>query len=157
MPRPELRDRVLAAATPGGRYEGLVSRLATFLDLAPARVRELVGLVPRADLAPWVDDRVARVRLLHFEGGPRVASADCGIVRVAPGATYPRHHHRGDEWALVLEGSAKEDSGRVWGPGDLVHNPAGSAHSFRALGPGPFVFAAELHEGLEFESGDHLS
>jgi quercetin dioxygenase-like cupin family protein len=50
----------------------------------------------------------------------------------------------------VLQGRAEEDTGRVWEPGDLVCNPAGSVHSFRASGPEPFAFVVVLHEGLEF-------
>lgn len=152
-PRPELRASVLAISQ--GRLDGFVRRLAAFLDLGAERARELVGQVPRVSLAPWVDDRVSGVRLLHFDGGPRRAGADCGLVHVAPGVVYPRHRHRGEEWSFVLHGSALEDSGRVLAPGDLVHHPAGSRHSFQALGREPFVFAVVLREGIEFDERRH--
>ncbi len=150
-PSPHLRGAVLATVAPGTRFEGFVRRLATFLDLGELRARELVAQVSRVSSDPWVDDTVDKVRLLHFDGGPRVAEADCGLVHVEPGSSYPLHRHRGDEWAFVLQGNAEEDSGRVWRPGDLVRNPAGSVHAFRALGPEPFVFAVVLHDGIDFE------
>jgi putative transcriptional regulator len=92
---------------------------------------------------------VASVRLLHLAGGPRVASADCGLVRIEPGARFPRHRHLGDEWSLVLAGEAEEGTGARWAPGDLVHRPADSAHAFRVVSAEPLVFAVVLQGGLE--------
>jgi quercetin dioxygenase-like cupin family protein len=146
----ELRERLLRSLDPVTRFEGFAERLAAFLDLGLARTRELLASLAAAGSAPWEDDLVAGVRLLHFAGGPRVAGADCGLVRCEPGVLYPRHLHRGDEWAFVLQGEGLEDSGRRWQPGDLIRNPAGSAHSFRSVGEEPFVFAIVLREGIRF-------
>jgi quercetin dioxygenase-like cupin family protein len=146
------RAELLATLAPATRLEGFVARLATFLDLAPARARELVRSIPEVREATWIDDRVAGVRLLHFAGGPRHAGSDCGLVHLAPGTRYPRHVHVGDEWSFVLSGSAEEEeTGAVWSPGDLVRCPPGSAHAFRALGAEPFVFAVVLTNGIRIE------
>ena len=149
-PSPELRARLLRALDPATRFEGFAERLAGFLDLGAARARELLASLADAGSAPWEDDVVAGVRLLHFAGGARVANADCGLVRCEPGVLYPRHLHQGDEWAFVLQGEGLEDTGRHWEPGDLIRNPAGSAHSFRSVGEEPFVFAIVLHAGIRF-------
>lgn len=152
-PSPGLRARILASLDPGTRLEAFAERVASFLDLGLGRTRELLASVAEAARAPWEDDRVAGVRLLHFPGGPRLAAADCGLVHVAPGVVYPRHLHRGDEWAFVLRGRGQEDTGRVWEPGDVIRNPAGSTHSFRAISDEPFVFVVAAHEGIRFTNG----
>jgi putative transcriptional regulator len=151
-PRPSagLRERLLRSIDTRARFDGFADRLATFLDLAPGRARELLGCVERVRESIWMDDRVAGVRLLHFPGGPRHADADCGLVHIEPGVRYPRHRHPGGEWTFVLAGRAvEEETGRVWLPGDLVHGAAGTAHAYRVEGDAPFVFAIVLRNGLE--------
>jgi quercetin dioxygenase-like cupin family protein len=152
-PSEELRARILDSLDPRTRLEGFAVRVAAFLDLGLERTREILALAADVTAAPWEDDRVAGVRLLHFAGGPRVATADCGLVHVAPGVVYPRHLHRGDEWAFVLSGRGEEDTGRVWEPGDVIRNPAGSSHSFRAISEEPFLFVVVVHEGIRFARG----
>src|SRR5262249_44738846 len=105
-----------------------------------------------AGAAPWVDDRVAGVRLLHFAGGPRHAASHCGLVHLAPGTRYPRHRHAGDERALVLAGAAEEEgTGPVGSPARLRHRRRGPGHAFRARGGDPFVFAVVLTDGIRIE------
>ncbi|MDF1854597.1 cupin domain-containing protein [Pseudooceanicola sp.] len=57
-----------------------------------------------------------------WQGGPDVA-----LLRYAPGASVPRHRHRGLETILVLSGSQSDDKGRYF-QGALLFNPAGSEH-----------------------------
>jgi quercetin dioxygenase-like cupin family protein len=151
-PSDELRERVLRSADPRTRFEGFVERLGAFLDLGASRARELLTQIPEPSGRAWVDDRVAGVRLLHFAGGPRVAGADCGLVHVPPGVTYPDHRHGGDEWSFVIQGLGEEDTGRLWRPGDLVQSSAGSSHAYRSIGDEPFVFAVVLYGGIRFTS-----
>jgi quercetin dioxygenase-like cupin family protein len=149
-PTAGLRERVFATLDPATRFAGFAPRMATFFDLTLERAREILALVARAAEAPWVGEPGSGVRLLHFEGGARHAGADCGLVHIAPGTRFPFHRHVDDEWNFVLQGSAEEEgSGRVWAPGDLVCNPAGTAHAFRALGDEPLVFGAVVRR-LEF-------
>lgn len=151
VPSPGLRERVLASLVPGTRFAGFEERLAQLFDLPLARVRELGSAIERVADAPWDDDVVPGVRLLHFAGGERCARAHCGIVHVAPGAVYPRHRHARSEWSFVLSGCAEDlDTGRRLAPGDLAEQPAGSAHAFRALGDEPYVFAVLLWGPIEF-------
>ena len=151
-PSAELRAAVLASASRGTPLAGFGPRLAGFLDLGRERAAELLHAVARAGQAPWVDEGPPGVQLLHFEGGPRHAGADCGLVRLAPGVRFPRHRHGGEEAAFVLAGEAEEeDTGVVWRPGDVVLRAAQTVHAFRALGDVPFVFAVVLHGGFEIE------
>jgi quercetin dioxygenase-like cupin family protein len=142
-----LRRRVLASVDPSTRFEGLVERVAGFLDLAPSAAREILRAADAA--TGWEATPIAGVRLYHFRGGPRVASFDCGLVAVDPGAAVPRHRHLGAEWSFVLAGSAQEEGGERWEAGDIVMRPPASTHGFRALGAEPFLFAVVLMGGIE--------
>jgi quercetin dioxygenase-like cupin family protein len=156
-PRPALRASLLRSIGRESALGGFAERVATFFDLPAARGLELARLAARADEAPWVDGQAsgllpfAGVRLLHFEGGPRVAEADCGLVSVAPGVRFAEHSHAGEEWSLVLAGSAEEEgTGVVWRAGDVVHRAAGSAHAFTITSREPFVFAVVLDDRIRF-------
>ncbi|MBU1173959.1 MAG: cupin domain-containing protein [Alphaproteobacteria bacterium] len=56
-------------------------------------------------------------------GAPEVA-----LLRYAPGASVPRHLHRGLETFLVLEGAQSDERG-TYAAGTLAVNPVGSVHS----------------------------
>jgi putative transcriptional regulator len=150
LPRPELRAALLASIEGESKLAGFGARFAALFDLAGERTRELLRVAAGAP-ADWEQmGRVAGVELLHFSGGTRVASADCGLVRIAPRVRFPRHVHLGDEWSLVLSGSAEEEeTGAFWAPGDVVHRAAGSAHAFRVTSREPFVFGVVLHDRIE--------
>lgn len=147
-PSGSLRERVLAATRSETSLEGYVDRLCSLLDLGAARVREILAEIGNVASDTWEASPTPGMRLLHFDGGPRVAEADCGLVHFVPGEDFPRHRHVGDEWSLILQGRVEEDDGSVSLPGDLMHRPAGSAHSFRAVGDEPLVFAVVIFEGI---------
>jgi putative transcriptional regulator len=150
-PSPGLRGAVLASVSARTRLAGFTERLALLFDLGRERASELVREAAGAATG-WQVIPVPDVRLFHLAGGPRVASADCGLVRIEPGARFPRHRHAGDEWSLVLQGEAVEEgTGERWAPGDLVHRSAGSAHAYRVTSREPLVFAVVLHGGLQLE------
>ena len=60
------------------------------------------------------------------QGGPDGPSL--AILRYEPGASVPRHRHRGLETILVLDGVQSDESGD-YSVGTVVVNPAGSEHS----------------------------
>ena len=147
-PDPGVRDRLLKSVNASTRFEGYLERLANLFDLGVARVREILASAEN-DARVWHDSGVAGVTLMHFGGGPRVAAADCGLVRLEPGSRFPRHTHHGDEHALVLRGEVHDDSGCVFRPGDFAHMPAGSEHSFAAGDSEPLLLAVVLYGALE--------
>jgi quercetin dioxygenase-like cupin family protein len=149
QPSPALRRRVLAAARAATRFEGFVERFARLFDLHERRAREILASAGDVHGQGWVDAPLAGVRLYHFPGGERVSTADCGLVHLAPGTAFPAHRHRGSEWVFVLAGSAQEEGGGLWLPGDLVIRDAGSVHAYRAVGDDPFLFAVVLRDGIE--------
>jgi quercetin dioxygenase-like cupin family protein len=148
-PSAALRSRVLASIDPATPLAGFAPRLAAFFDLSSERALELLGVARGGTGATWEPAFVPGVRLHHLAGGPRVEAADCGLVELAPGTWFPHHVHRGDEWSFILAGSAEEEGGERWEPGDLVHRPPGTRHAFRSVGPTPLVFAVVLHGGIE--------
>jgi len=147
-PSDELRDNVLRSVLGHGDLASFAPRFAAMFDLGEPRALELLALVQRSGEAPWQQVALSAtdaVRLLHFAGGPRAATADCGLVELAPGVRFPMHEHGGDEWSFVLSGAAEEEgTGAAWLPGDLVHRPAGSRHAFRVTSSEPLVFAVVL-------------
>ncbi len=148
-PRPGLRVAVLGTIAAGTKLSGFSERVARLFDLGRERAGELI-LVAGGGAADWEAFPVAGVRLFHLAGGPRVAGADCGLVRIEPGVRFPAHRHVGDEWSLILAGEAEEEgTGARWIPGDLVHRPPGSVHAYRVVGREPLVFAVVLHGGIQ--------
>ena len=87
----------------------------------PVNVNEILSGASTAHVFEPFRDGIEICRLL--EGEPAVA-----MLRYSPGATVPRHTHRGLETVLVLEGAQRDDHG-VYGPGTLILNEAGSDHA----------------------------
>ena len=147
-PRPELRDRLLRTLDNSTRFEGFVDRLAKFFDLAAPAIRGLLDTTDRAPGRPWAPSGLPGIHLLHFDGGARLADADCGLVYMQSGSFFPEHRHDDTELALVIEGEILEDGGLVYLPGDVSYKPKGSTHSFRAGEKGAAVVAV-ISRGLE--------
>jgi len=147
-PRPELRDRLLKSLDGDTRFEGFVERLAVFFDLTTSRIRELLEKTNQAPRQPWAPSGIPGIHLLHFDGGERVAEADCGLVYLEQGSTFPEHRHQDTELAIVIEGEILEAGGLVYRPGDLSYKPKDSTHSFRASDAGPAIVAV-IVRGLE--------
>lgn len=145
------RARLLADATsPQRRFAPFIGRLARLIDVAHDRAAALLASLARPDT--W-QPFVPAVDLVHLEGGPAVAGADVGFVRVAAGGGFPVHRHLGHERVLVLQGSYRDRSGAVFRAGDIVDLPAGSEHDFVAL-PGPDLLYAVVVHGVEFPGQD---
>jgi quercetin dioxygenase-like cupin family protein len=151
-PGDRLRDRLMASLDPTTPFEGFVDRLKAFFDLDGDQLRRLLNTVNAVPRLPWEPSGLPGVHFLHFTAGPRVATADCGLVYMEPKQRVPKYKHYGEEWALILQGSIREDDGKVWSPGDLIYKAADSAHSFQVLGDEPLVFAVILHKGFEWIS-----
>jgi quercetin dioxygenase-like cupin family protein len=150
-PDPGRRARLLAEiATPRRRFAPLFDALRDLFDLDD---EALAALFERAaSPSEWDRAPLPQVHLLHLTGGPRVAAADSGLVRVAAGARFPTHKHLGQERVLVLEGGYKdEQSGRIYLPGDLHEMPAGSEHAYVALPERELLLAVSVVSGVVVE------
>jgi ChrR Cupin-like domain len=102
QPPPSLRDRLLA-------------RIA-----APSNGSSAV--VVRANDTPWMPGPApgVEIKLLHKK--------KTMLVRLAPGARVPVHHHQSSEQCLVIEGTLTDGETTVEA-GDFVFMPAGTTHN----------------------------
>jgi quercetin dioxygenase-like cupin family protein len=145
-PAPEVEARLLASIG-GGRFEAYSSRMAKLFDVTVDRAREILGLIERR--ASW-DVAAPGVGLVHFTAGPAFAAADCGFVRLEPGAAFPFHRHMGEEVSLILAGRLRDRAtGRVYAPGDEVLEPEANDHDVICEGDEACLYAARVMNGIE--------
>jgi len=99
----------------------------------------------------WGPGPLPGVELMHFAGGPRVATADTGFVRVPPHFEFPSHRHLGEERVLIISGGYREDTGRLFGPGDLHVMQPDTTHAYTVL-PEGCLLALVLYTGVDLAS-----
>ncbi|GDX80300.1 hypothetical protein LBMAG42_21110 [Deltaproteobacteria bacterium] len=153
IPRPsDGLERLLGAvANPWVRF---LDAFGELVDLPAAAAR---AILDRAEVGRgWEPAPVPGLELVHFEGGPRTAGADVGLVRLAPGALHPAHEHLGEESIVVLAGGYVDSAGYTVAAGHVERRHAGEPHSFVA-GPEGVVFAVVLRQGVAFlgPNGEH--
>jgi len=147
-PAPALGTRLLTEVSELPlRYAPFFDRISLVWDLPVARVE---AELERAKLPEaWRKTSLPGLRLMDVSGGEKVQGADVHLVRFSPGMRFPRHRHPGDEALFVLEGSYRDSSGRIVGPGDLQEMAAGTEHGF-VVARGEPCFAASVQRGREF-------
>jgi anti-sigma factor ChrR (cupin superfamily) len=154
QPSPQIRARILTAAAAKGRLARFGEQLAKFFDVSIDKARALLDVVD--DPASWEPGPVEGIALLHLSGGPRVAMADCGLVRFPAGMDWPLHRHVGPESMFIFEGGIVETDGTRTVAGQELHKPAGSEHAFKILPEQDCVCAVIVHEGIEMPPGTKL-
>lgn len=135
----------LMASVGGGRFERFADRMAALFDVTVDRARELLGLVERA--ASW-ENPIPGISLIHFDGGPACAAADCGFVRIAPGCTFPWHTHRGEEVNVILSGTVRDSDGKILRAGDELVQSPNTQHDL-AAGDEEVIYVARAMNGIE--------
>lgn len=147
-PSPGARAKLLAAID-GDPFAPFVDRVAEMFDLGMQRMREIFTWIDNA--TKWESGPLEGVQLMHFEGGPRLAGVDTGLVRMAAGLHFPPHRHDGEERSMILRGTYYDEvDGKTYGPGDMVVMPAGSEHSFVVGKEEDLLFALALKNGIQF-------
>jgi mannose-6-phosphate isomerase-like protein (cupin superfamily) len=147
VPPPNVKARLLASVGQG-RFETFSERMGKLFDVTLERAREFLGLIERP--ASWEPQPVPGIFLVHFDGGPAYAAADCGFIRLAPGAIFPPHKHLGEEVTIILSGKVRDAvNNRVIGPGEEYVQPVGSEHYLINEGPEDCIFAARAMNGIE--------
>ena len=145
IPGNDVKTRLMASIG-AGRFERFAARMASLFDVTVDRARELLGLAERG--ASW-ETPVPGIGLVHFDGGPACAGADCGFIRIAPGCTFPWHTHRGEEVSVILSGTMRDHSGRLLRPGDELVQAQGSQHDLKAEGSEEVIFVARAFGGID--------
>lgn len=143
-----LRAQILEAAV-RPRYAYL-HRAAAVLDLAVEQVRALLDSID--DPSGWMSTPGEGIFIRDIVGGPAVANAVVGFIRVPAGGHFPHHRHEGREDVLVLQGGIRDASGTIYRAGDLATMDAGSGHDFDALPGDELLFLAIVRVALDFSS-----
>jgi quercetin dioxygenase-like cupin family protein len=121
-----LRGRLLAALDHVSRFERFADAVAQLLDIERSRAEQLLD---QLDNRERFYELMPGIELFWVEGGPRVANAVRGFVRVASGLEFPEHEHLGEERVLVLQGSFHDPTrDRTFRPGEISVMPRGSSH-----------------------------
>lgn len=154
---PALRERLMASiAQPELRYAPLYGALSELFDLPDDALRALFVRAAAPDA--WTPAPVPNTWLLHLQGGPRVAGADNGLVKVRAGARFPPHRHLGSERVLVLDGSYRDEpSGLLYQAGDLHEMTEGSGHGYVASTDRDLLLAVSVVRGVDVEGYGRLS
>jgi len=146
QPSARARERLVAALFGVDRFRPFVDRLCRMVDLSDEAVRDLLARID--DATAWEPGPLPSIKVMHFDHGPALLSAETGLVRLAAGQAVPRHRHVGAEVSFVLEGTLWEGD-TCYFPGQAVPQPAGSVHTFTAGAERDLVFAVS-HCGIEF-------
>lgn len=147
-PPPSARARLLNALGHdggGARFRPLLAALGRLTDLSAEALSAVLARIDEA--ASWIDGAPG-VSYFHFTPGPGAPAPAAGLVRVQPGAIFPRHRHLAPEVSFVLDGVLVEN-GRRCGPGSLLESATGSEHEYSA-GPGRDLLLVSLHGGIAF-------
>lgn len=145
-PSSALKDRLLDTLRVTHRFDDLEERVMELADLPRDRTTALLLGVDTEQV--WEPGPIAGIDIFHFTGGEKVRNAITGFVRVAPGVAFPEHEHVGDEKVLVLTGTLADSSGEQHRPGEVVPMPAGSHHSFRAVGRTLLLLMTVIQDGV---------
>ncbi|MGF1508948.1 MAG: cupin domain-containing protein [Myxococcota bacterium] len=126
-----------------GAFLPFLDELMQLFDLEEAAMLEALGRVDSRER--WQPTAVPGVSFVHFVPGSRLAGAEAGLVRFAPGASFPEHRHHGREATYVLQGSIMMSDGTTLLPGDLkvLH---GGCHAVWAGASGALY--ATFHDGM---------
>lgn len=146
-PSADLRRRLLQTVAGQDRVARFAPVVALFRRLFDLPAETAALLLAKADgLTDWLE-AAPGVRYFHFGPGAAVGQLEAGIVRIHPGATFPRHRHRGPEVTLVLDGTLL-DRGQIYSAGRVVESATGTEHDYSA-GAGRDLILASLHSGID--------
>ena len=145
-PPADLRGRLMAATTTG-RLHRFAEQVAALLDVGADTARQLLDQLD--DASAWEAGPGEGISLVHVAGGPKVADAITGFVRIARGGQFPEHSHHGEEQVLIVQGRCRDSSdGLVRRPGEVVTANVETTHHIDVL-PGPaLIYLAVVRDGL---------
>lgn len=143
-----LKDRLMKSVATESRFgDRFAAQMAGIVDLAKGKAQELLDAID--DATRWENSALLPFSLFHIDGGPRVANAVVGFVRMKPGDVFPEHKHCGDEIVLIIQGGYLDSDGVMHRAGEEHRMPAGSLHSFTAA-PGPdLVYLGVVQKGFD--------
>ncbi|HTU58549.1 MAG TPA: cupin domain-containing protein [Polyangiales bacterium] len=146
-PASDLRARLMAALPETSRFDRFKAAVSQLLDIAPERAQRLLD---QLDNRSQFYELMPGIELFWVEGGPRVANAVRGFVRVAAGLEFPEHEHHGEEQVLVLQGAFRDPTqDRTFRPGEVSVMPKGTSHLHIVPEDGPdLLILSVIQEGV---------
>jgi len=152
QPSPELFQRLMKSVASTERFAEHADRVASLMDVAVSHARGLLRAIDQA--GKWEPGPLDWIQLFHLEGGPKVANAIVGFIRLEPGTVFPPHTHLGEERVLILQGGYEDEDGTVYKAGELVVGAAGDSHFFTAQEGADLIYLVVAEEGLKL--GDQI-
>jgi putative transcriptional regulator len=147
-PSPALRARILGDAQPP-RLARMRDKLAALFDITAHKARALLDRLD--DDSAWEPGPTPGSWVMLIDGGgPRVAGAFCGFVKMDASVNWPHHKHLGREFMLVLSGGFRQHDGVEVHEGQLHVMEQGSVHGFTIFEDEPCISAAVVFGGVEF-------
>ncbi len=142
-----LRARILEATRTESRFASFTAQVAKLVDVTVDTAKELLLGIDREE--SWGPAAVPAMLLYNFDGGPAVANAIAGFVRMPAGSSFPLHSHLGEETVLVLQGRYRENDGRIVGPGETRVSTTETHHSFEVLEGAELIYLVVAQNGIE--------
>ncbi|TQV87308.1 cupin domain-containing protein [Aliikangiella coralliicola] len=135
-PSERLKQNLLSSIECPERLVAYRARFGRLFDLSVSEVESLFEHlscdINELNRTVWKLFKPEGIFFMHFDGGPKVKQAECGLVYMKVGTKIPRHIHREDETVMVLQGEVFENSNNLYYPGDIVFKPKGSEHQVTA-------------------------
>jgi sugar-specific transcriptional regulator TrmB len=129
QPRDQLKEALFASLQSDTPFAGYVKRFMDLFDLNKSAVEDLFSKIINETDSLFVASGIPKTSLHYFSGGSKVINDTCGIVKIKAGSLFPAHRHRGKEWILVLQGTAIDNSGIKYLPGDTIYSDSSVSHS----------------------------
>ena len=142
-----LKERLLHSIDGAPRFEHFLQRIAALTDLARAPAQALLASLD--DASRWMGAGT-EMAIFHVEGGPGVANAIVGFVRLPAGARFPEHEHLGAEVMLVMQGGLVVDGVTHRAGAEVTSLPA-STHSFTAAEGPDLMYLGVSHGGMKID------
>jgi len=142
-----VKTRLMISLASVNRFDRFIDRIASATDLVKEKADALLRSLD--DASRWIGG--AESSLFHVDGGPLVANAIVGFVRLQAGQAFPLHEHMGEETMIILQGGMITAEGTKHRAGDEVRMAAGSSHTFTAL-PGPdLMYLGVIQGGMKID------
>lgn len=129
VPPPSIRQELLQRVAAISTVEDSKPRKASIPERVKSdnpRLEQLGIFIRHNNEADWQDHRIPGVRFRHLYVDHE-RQTQTMLMRLAPGAKFPSHPHRGPEECLVLEGDLRIDD-EILLPGDFQRGEPGSRH-----------------------------
>lgn len=156
MPSDNVKRSIEATLDVSSPFHGYIERFMRLFDLQRKEVDELFGKLVNKPEEIFSACGIPKTSLYYFNGGPKVADATCGLIKVEANSIFPAHQHTGKEWVLILQGTAIDRSGKAYFPGDTIYSDESVSHALRVGKDRDLIFAVVLEKPNKWLVGQIL-